>query len=1377
MVCPCNHRQQLSTFKIPLATFSWVVLLYAYFQSNNVSAQARFNIREFKADDHLGSVYIRDIVQDSLGFLWFRSHDDLKRFDGHAFRIFKHDPQDSLQAIGNAPSRLLAGRHGDLWICYVDISWHARELIQFDTRTQSATRHEPKISADIIRGISIDREEPAFWLGSAGGKGLYKYNYSNRRTLKYSHSAPDTLVSAQINTIYAILDQDSVLLLATGRGLWTFNKTKNQFRAVAVGDGRFDRLQSIHGFHVDRQLNEDRLWMLTTSGMVLVDSGYKITDYIAYPENLPYDRFDKWGSSWVASDQHSFWFATNGGLYRFDRQTRKYSNMPDRPCEVLFIDRDKNLWAASSIHGLGPIQLRQNDLKVHSRRTAARNRSVHLANEFNYPEGINSVYNVNTAAGDFLAVLGANNKLWTTDLTPDSLHLRPVKFNDSEKQWSNLASAWKGRKYFWVSTWGRGVIGFAVDTTNRTLKSSVKYLAHDPDNSGTIASSRTLSVAEDEQGNLWVATADGLDRILDLDNYPRDGSVIHFTQNASDPSSISSNLVIKVMPVSSGVTWVATYVGVDRFNGTYFERVFATGDLVRDICQAGDSLIIGTSRGMYFLKEKDSTFQVTEVPLVKTDVYFIAVDKLNRIWYSSQRNVYCLDPVNNVVINVSHETGLNGALAKISDGLFVCYSDMDITVFDPLSVQLSIDKYRPVLTNLKINNSPVVIGTRRAKAPQAKIPYDIAFVNELILGFDQNDLSVDFSSMELTSPESNLYRYMLDGYDERWLDSEAGSRNATYTNLDPGNYTLRIKASNRHGIWSELERQLVIRILPPPWKTWWAYSLYGVAFVSLLLLWRNYDLKRVRLKHRAEHLSELDNLKSRFFTNISHEFRTPITLILAPLKELYEKVRDPDQKNTLATMQRNGQRLLRLINQLLDLSKIEAGKMNLNIAAIDLVTFIREVASSYESLAAARNMKFFFYTELPALSAAIDEEKIEKVIHNLLSNAFKFTQDGGQVIISLRIGEKDTALIIVKDTGIGIPQDQLPKVFDRFYQVDSSQTRAYEGSGLGMALAKELIELHHGSITVDSTEGKGTTFTVSLPLTTKTTAAKPAREVSPLIAAPDQIDPEQPSAASLAAATGILSPESHPLVLIVEDNADMRSFINRSLSDLYQIAEATDGKQGILKAGELIPDLIISDVMMPQMDGYQLCEHIKTNEPTCHIPVILLTAKADRESRLTGLETGADDYLSKPFDADELRIIIHNRIEQRRRMRERFSREITLEPTKIAVTSQDEKFITKVLAIIEERMHDENFSIDELSRQAGYSNMQLYRKIKGLSGQTPGQFLRTIRLRRAAELLKNNADNVSQIAYSVGFGSVSYFVKCFREQYGVTPGDYMQQGK
>ena len=407
----------------------------------------------------------------------------------------------------------------------------------------------------------------------------------------------------------------------------------------------------------------------------------------------------------------------------------------------------------------------------------------------------------------------------------------------------------------------------------------------------------------------------------------------------------------------------------------------------------------------------------------------------------------------------------------------------------------------------------------------------------------------------------------------------------------------------------------------------------------------------------AEKMHEIDHLKSRFFANISHEFRTPITLVLGPLKDHYKQLSNPDQKNVIGSVIRNGQRLQRLINQLLDLSKVEAGKMALHASYLDLVQLLREITSSYESLAKEKNIRYFFYPEVKELMVYADEEKIEKIIHNLLSNAFKFTKEGGEIILNLKIHEK-AAVISVSDSGIGIPGDQLNKVFDRFYQVDSSQTRGYEGSGLGLALAKDLVELHHGKISVNSKEGKGTTFTVTLPLgkehLRKDEIADRGETVKAELIAEDFVPSNGREAVMETEKVRENETASEgPVLLIVEDNIDMRQYIRKTLSAHYQIIEAENGKDGVKKAEENMPDLVISDIMMPEMDGITMTAKLKKDIHTSHIPIILLTAKATEESKISGLNTGADDYLVKPFNSNELILKVRNMIESRIRVREK----------------------------------------------------------------------------------------------------------------------------
>jgi signal transduction histidine kinase/DNA-binding response OmpR family regulator len=527
----------------------------------------------------------------------------------------------------------------------------------------------------------------------------------------------------------------------------------------------------------------------------------------------------------------------------------------------------------------------------------------------------------------------------------------------------------------------------------------------------------------------------------------------------------------------------------------------------------------------------------------------------------------------------------------------------------------------------------------------------------------------------------------------------------------------------------------------------------------------------------AEKMHELDKMKSHFFANLSHEFRTPLTLITGSVENLsnQEKVTAGQQAH-YQLIHRNAERLLELINQLLDLSKLEAGKLQLHKQPGEVIASLQVLASSFASLFESKRITYWYNLPFEPFYAHFDSDKLEKILTNLLSNALKFTPADGKVVVSAVVLPQNAfwrnLQITVQDTGIGIATEGLSRIFDRFYQADPSTTRVHEGTGIGLALVKELVELHAGTIKAESTPGAGTTFVVTLPLEVAQPVAKPEKEPASKLAK----EPGGEYAAALADPTG--EPMDKTLisyrisVLVVEDNREVRRLIQQSLSHYYEVVEAENGLEGYHKALDRIPDLIISDVMMPELDGVTLCGKLKADERTSHIPVILLTAKADIESKLTGLQTGADDYLTKPFRLEELQVRVKNLIEGRRKLRERYSRSVTLEPTDVAVTSTDEKFLQKALAVLESNLSDSTFDVATFSKEIGMSRAHLHRKLTALIDQSPSDFIRTIRLKRAARLLEQQAGNVSEVAFQVGFNSLTYFTKCFREYHGQTPSGY-----
>lgn len=533
-----------------------------------------------------------------------------------------------------------------------------------------------------------------------------------------------------------------------------------------------------------------------------------------------------------------------------------------------------------------------------------------------------------------------------------------------------------------------------------------------------------------------------------------------------------------------------------------------------------------------------------------------------------------------------------------------------------------------------------------------------------------------------------------------------------------------------------------------------------ISIAVILLIIRQYRLIQKSKQEQARLFSEMDQMKSRFFANISHEFRTPLTLMLTPLERRIEQAQTQHDKEEWLMIQKNGNRLLSLVNQLLDLSKIEAGKMALQLELIELAEWMKPLVGQFASIAESRNINFQASLQ-PDFYWAIDREKMEQVILNLLSNAFKFTPNGGTIDVSL-VRQQSLAHITILDSGIGIPAEQVPHVFDRFYQVDDSHLREYEGTGIGLALARELVGLHGGTITVSSEHGKGSSFNVTLP---------DHADVK-------RVSKQEPSPTQPVADVNSLEPELEELesdaracVLIVEDNSDLRKYIATELGKTYRILSATHGLEGLEKAQQ-IPDLIISDLMMPKMDGLELCRQIKTEEKTSHIPVILLTAKVDQQVKTEGLQTGADDYIAKPFHLTELLVRVQNLIESRKRLRRLFSAQISLRPSDIQGQSMDDRFIKKVLEAIESNISNSGFGVEPLANAVAMSSVQVYRKLKAITGKTPNEVIREVRLERAATMLQQRLGTVAEIAYQVGFNNLSYFSKCFKIKFGSSPSDF-----
>jgi signal transduction histidine kinase/DNA-binding response OmpR family regulator len=849
-----------------------------------------------------------------------------------------------------------------------------------------------------------------------------------------------------------------------------------------------------------------------------------------------------------------------------------------------------------------------------------------------------------------------------------------------------------------------------------------------------------------------------------------------------NPSSISGRHVTQIFEDTKGRLWFTTTNGLNRYDRS-------------------------TNQFTRFTKKNG---------LAGNNTWDILEDDHGHLWILTTKGISKFDPETNHFTNYDASYGVDPVTDvyfarghKAKNGEMYFPGAHGFTRFHPDSI-----KDNPFI--------PPVIITSFKKSDKSS-----PFSKEIHLPFNDNFISFEFAALNYISPERNQYAYMMEGVDKDWVYSGT-RRYASYPNLDPGEYTFRVKGSNNDGVWNEAGTSVLIIISPPWWKTNYAYIVYSLLVISLIYFMWKMQMKRIKMSHdyemnrfEAEKLHEMDEMKSRFFANISHEFRTPLTLILGPVRQIIGIIKDEKIKNDLKIVHKNANRLLGLVNQLLDISKLESGSMKLQTSPQNIIPLLKVLLQSFCSYAERKRIILKFNSEFDEIIVYIDKDKIEKIITNILSNALKFTPEGGEVELSVKClslletkkndsviskessTEKsfqnarflpsvemtpafpgqhhligDSVKISIRDSGIGIPKEKLPKIFNRFYQVDGSVTREQEGTGIGLSLTKELVELHKGKIEVESEEGKGTTFTISILLGKEHLKPEEICESLSLSVSKGEGYSEeiiyQEETTSEKKDISLITETKKTSLLIVEDNSDVRDYIKNNLEKDYRILEAIDGEDGLSKSIDEMPDLIVSDVMMPKMDGFKLCDKLKTDERTSHIPIILLTAKASSQDKIEGLETGADDYVMKPFDTKELKARIKNLIEQRKRIHEHFRKHGLFEIEEKDVTPVDKKFLEKIVTVINEHLSDTSFGVELLAEKMSVSRSLLLKKIEALVGESPNELIKRTRLNKAAKLIENKFGNISEIALEVGFNNPSYFAECFKKQFGCSPSQYFR---
>jgi signal transduction histidine kinase/DNA-binding response OmpR family regulator/streptogramin lyase len=959
------------------------------------------------------------------------------------------------------------------------------------------------------------------------------------------------------------------------------------------------------------------------------------------------------------------------------------------------------------------------------------------------------------------------------------------------------------RGNIWLGTKDNGLFK-ATPVNKEESRYHLTHYLYDKSNPSGLPCNEIYALLEDNQGRVWVGSFDnGLSLIAD------DGQHTTFIHGGDAFRNYPKKSFQKIRHMAldkEGNLWIGTTNGLlvqgvgNGQPGVYQYKAYSTTSTEREKLSNNDIQFIhrdlkgrmwlATSGGGFSLASGNEPLQTLQFRNYTTKdgmpsdyVLGCAEDKRGSFWLSTENGIAKFNPETKAIRNYDSYDGLpkvtfsEASVCTNAPGSEVVFGTRHgYLTFDPEHINTIRTEANLALTNLQINNEDVGPGKN-----ESVLGNDINYASDLTLNYNQNTISVDYGILDQRAGNRQAFAYRLVGFDTTW-HNDRQFRRTTYTNLPPGHYVFEVKTLSPDLYTNQPFKRLSVVILPPWWKTWWAYALYVLAAAVLLYFIRRNAVDKIRLRNKIALEERLAVLKMNFFTNVSHELRTPLTLIVNPLEQLAKKGNlSPEEASWVAIAKRNADRTVRFINQLLDLRKVQSDKAILRLSRVEVVDFVKKTGEHFSEAARSKRIELSIVSDRQEIFAWADVEKLDVVIYNLLSNAIKFTSGGKSINIIIKSPpEEEFFFIAIRDQGPGVPEEKLEEIFELFREVENTNGRELKGTGIGLALSREFVKLHDGKIWAENNTDGGLTITVKLRLGTEHFKNQQISFVDASVVRTIHEEPieQQVHSPGAGSVRGAAKNEGTPLVLLVEDNDELRSFIEGQLNQHYRVVTAGNGKDGLQKAADLAPDLIVSDIMMPGIDGIQLLDRIKNDENTSHIPVVLLSAKYSIESQIEGLKYGADYYITKPFNTEFLITSINNLIRQRKKLFEALvekKRSVELNCTPIVITSRDENFLKQVIKVVEDKMADTDFNIDVVSESLAMSQKTFYRKFKSLTGLTPVEFVRDMRMQRAKQLLDGGGNNISEVAYNVGFSNPKYFSTCFREKYHVSPSEYARE--
>lgn len=1409
-----------SVRKLSLRLLSFILLA-----GSAVNAQQyHFSVEHITKKDGLSNSEITSIVQDKQGFIWIGTQYGLNKFDGYTVKVYQNIPGDSTSICDNNITALLVDSHGYLWIGTANngISVYDRIKDRFVHFTEDLFNLN-SLSDNYITSIREDKLGNV-WVGTL--MGLNKFQRESQTFKRYFRKSEITVDQTALSKLQTAGLSPGVLkhLARSVNVRKDFTQFCQEVSSLLPQQSRRSQMAKVlqHACKHRSGINIKAIEIDPHNNLWLGFEHDSIAKFNVRSQKLDIIEINNGSLNSVmilslCLDDDKLWIGTKGGgLVRYNLTTQKFYNYKkgfgSEFIKCILRDREGQLWVGTedglktynresdSFHVVAPMEY---DDKLLSSDVSAMLEDIQ-GNFWvaSYQGGINLLKKDKPFAHDKFydgsksvsAVLeDSDNNLWVGYFTSGI----DLFLNDGRKKISltstpacNLGKGTvfsifeDSKKNIWVSTYEGGLQRY-----DKERRQFVSYPFR-----GDKSINDVRAICEDRQGNIWVAVhGDGVGKLSLQDKtktfffYKAD--YVH-TEN-----SLANNWVNTVFCDAGGRIWAGTVNGISVYDSMRHHFItYNTGNsglshnkvltLTQD---QSKRLWVGTENGLNLFDEHNKTFKVftTNDGLSSNFIAGLRVDAHGDLWISTYNGLSCLDPVTGRIKNYLNTNGPMasefsiGATAAGKNDKMYFGAKSGLIYFYPGKINRNLLPPTVIITDFKLFNKSVPVSNDE----HGLLTKHISENKKITLPYNQNDISFEFTAINYIDSKQNTYAYWLEGFEKTW-NYVGTHRTATYTNLDAGTYTLHVLAANNDGVMATHEASLEIVIKPPFWLTTWAKMIYVLLILVIIYVARKEFISRMQLKNKVD----LDEMKLRFFANISHELRTPLTLILAPLQQLNTKISKEDQAELIGIMDSNGRRLLRLVNQLMNIYEIDAGVMKLQVSQGDVVALCRATFNTFRYNATKRNVTYEFKASPAEITGFVDADKVDKILSNIISNAFKYSPENSSIRVQLSLLDKyDLGMvplnlikavndntrflkISVQDTGKGIPVEYHKKVFERFFRMEDSLDTA---TGIGLSLARQLARIHKGDITIDSKVQKGSTFIIWLPMD-KTSYSTEEIETAPpndqnLVAQHAGINDEEEYTPEVSADQK--SEQSLPILMVIEDSEDIRIYIRHFFKEDFQVVEAASGEAGLEIVTDIIPDILICDVMLPGLSGLEVCARVKKDQKTSHIPVILLTARATDTDQLRGLAEGADDYITKPFNISILAARIRNIMAYRKKLTMTLQLDLYARPQG-AISSADDLFLKKAVDVVETHIEDVDLSVETLCLELGMSPSNLYRKLQALVGLSANQFINNIRLKKATHLLKSGQYTISEIAYRVGFRDPKYFSKSFRKQFGVLPSYY-----